>query len=880
MSRLDGLRHRIYVLLRGESYADEVRRELRFHRELDALAAEGNSLGNETYYREEVRAMTWQLWIDRVMQDARYALRSLRRTPGFTIAVITTLGLGVGVNASAFSLLERVFLKPPSGVVAPVELRRLYVDVADSRRGRLVWPYLQFPQFTAIETALGSRVALAGYSPPESTDVRTDHLRAPARRSHVTATYFELLGVKPARGRFFLGEEREIPVPTRVAVISDAFWHRAFGGSESVLGRNVKMGPDTYTIIGVAPPNFSGTDLDAVDVWLPANTHGEGGGIPGLPWYQSLTSWSVLGRVASGSLDTDIATVGTQTLRPIHIPGLYYDSTTRVLVGPIVQARGPAETPGEMAVATRVAGVAALVLLIAFANILNLTLLRSAERGREIAVRRALGVSTTRLIAQFVVETLILAAGGALGALAFAVWGSATLQRLVLPNVHWSGSSLDAPTLAFIIAACAIIGAASGIVPAIRSMRGPMSDSLKAGMRQGAYRSSRLRGALLATQVALSVVLLVGAGLFIRSLRTVEAIGVGYDMADQVFIRPSFDDPAAHVRELVTAIPEAATRLRRSPNVEAIGFSTIPPMQGASYRTIYVPGRDSLPRFHGDVGPSMNSVSPDFFRAVGLRIVAGRDFNASDGRGTPYVAVVSKAMAETYWPGESALGKCFMVLKRDGPCYTIVGVVADAHRHNIIEPPVLQYYIAIAQSGETPRDLIVRTRPSKVPAVIRDAEAILRPLVSNMTGLRARRLQDIIEPQLRPWRLGARLIGALGMLALVVAALGVYAVVAYGVSQRAHEMGVRVALGASRRNVLELVLGDGLRTIVLGLMAGVAVALALGRLVASLLFGVTPTDPTVMIASLVLLTVVGSIACLLPAWRASAIDPVATLRSE
>ena len=162
MSRLDGLRHRLYVLLRGESYADEVRRELRFHRELDALAAEGNSLGNETYYREEVRAMTWQLWIDRVMQDARYALRSLRRTPGFTIAVITTLGLGVGVNASACSQLERVFLKPPTGVVAPVEHRRLYVDVADSRRGRLVWPYLQFPQFTAIETALGSRGALAG----------------------------------------------------------------------------------------------------------------------------------------------------------------------------------------------------------------------------------------------------------------------------------------------------------------------------------------------------------------------------------------------------------------------------------------------------------------------------------------------------------------------------------------------------------------------------------------------------------------------------------------------------------------------------------------------------------------------------------------------
>lgn len=892
MSLFDGLRHRFYVLRRGEAYAAEVEREIRFHIELDALGqsaagrahrdaelAARRSLGNSTYVREEVRRMTTQLWIDRVVQDTTYALRGLRRSPGLTLAVVLTLGLGIGVNAAMFSLLDRVFLRPPAGVVDPGGVRRLYTELA-SGNSRLTWPTIEYPQYRAFRAAIAPSTTIGLFSSPESTSVRDGNGRITGRVSYVTSGFFSVLGVRAAAGRLITADEDPIETPTPVAVLSDAFWRRAFGGDRAVLGRRVAIKQRVFTVVGITAPAFTGIELSAADVWLPANSRDASAGYYGLAWYNSFGApFKVIVRPSTPAAEQQILTAGTNAIRPVEMKGLWYDPNIRFRSGPIVAALGPAPQQTEMIVATRVAGIALMVLVIACANVTNLLLLRAVRRRREIAVRRALGVSRGRLLEQLTVESLVLSlAGGAIAAL-FATWAGIALRRLVLPSINWATSAVDLRTITFVVGVSVMLGLITGLTPALQAMKPDLVESLKAGMRDAAYRGSKLRASLLAVQAALCVVLLVGAGLFLRSLDNVESIGVGYDTENRIFIRPAFDDPRGHSMELATALPEAARRLRAIDGVEAVAYTSVPPLQGASFRRIFLPDRDSIPQLPNDYGPSMAAVSPAFFRASGLRLVAGREFTDADQRSSTPVSIVGESMARLYWPGETAIGKCIMVLKRDR-CFIVVGVADDAHRRGIIEAPISQFYVPVAQGFDSPQDLIVLVRSGRGPAVTRAAEEILRPLVSEMVGVIARPFSSVLDRELRPWRLGASLFTALGILALVVAAIGVYSVVAYGVSQRVHEMGVRIALGAQMRNIIDLVLGDGLRIVAIGIAAGVVASLALGRFVASLLFGVVPGDPSILIAVVTLLCVVGAVACLIPAWRAARVDPVTALRAD
>lgn len=894
MSLFDGLRHRLYVLWRGDAYGREVERELSFHVELDTLGrsvggagerdaelAARRALGNSTYVREEVRRMTPQLRLDRIRQDATYALRGLRRAPGFTLAVVLTLGLGIGVNAAMFSLLNRIFLQPPAGVAAPGDVRRFYVELGNNaREGRLVWPSIEFPQYRALRAAVDSSITLGLFTPADSTALRVGDRRIPVRMSEVSSGYFAVLGVHAAVGRLIAPDEDAPETPSPVVVLSDAFWRREFGGDRGVLGRRVIIDRHPVTIIGVTPPDFTGVDIDAVDAWLPLSMHEAQGGMFGVPWYQSFGGGlHLLARPRTPAEEARFLSVATAAIRPVQIRGLVYDPAISVLSGPIIAGLGPSTTSPQVLVATRIAGVSLLVLIIAAANVTNLLLLRATRRRREIALRRALGVSRRRLLEQLTVESLMLAAAGGLVASVFTVWAGAALRRLVLPGVHWSGGAVDTRTVAFVAAISVALGLVTGLIPAFQAMKPDLVESLKAGMRDAAYRGSKLRGALLALQAALCVVLLVGAGLFIQSVDNVRSIGIGYDTRNRIFARPLFEDPRAHRQEIRTAIPDAAQRLRGIDGVVAVAYASVSPLQGASYYSLFLPGRDSLPRLPGDYGPAITSVSPSFFLATGRQVIAGRDFTDADRPGSAEVTIVSASLARLYWPGESAIGKCIMLMKRDR-CFTVVGVVADAHVRGLIEPLSTQLFVSIAQMQDTPAELAILTRPGRETAVARMAEQIVKPLVSEMVGFRVRTFESTLDGELRPWRLGATLFTALGVLALVVAAIGVYSVVAYGVSQRVNEMGVRIALGAESRDILDLVLADGLRGVAVGIAAGVGVALLLGRFVSSLLFGVLPNDPSTLIATVVILCVVAAVACLIPGWRATRVDPVAALRSE
>ena len=894
MSWLDGVRHRIHVLLNGERYARGVERELRFHTELDALSrstsdrqamdaelAAQRALGNATYYKEEVRRMTLTAWVDRIRQDTSYAMRGLKRSPGFTVAVVGTLGLGIGVNASMFSLLDRIFLRPPEGVASPNDVRRLYLEFdGGGGGGRFTASSMEPPQFRALQRAVSGSIALGAFTQPDSTTLRYAGARVDVRRSRVTPDYFKVLGVRATAGRLFGVEESDIAVPTPVAVLSDALWRRVFDADRSILGKRIAMGPTEFTVVGIAPPSFRGVDIDAADIWVPLNTFDGQIGMRGL-WYETFgVSLSVVARPTNPAEEERLVSAGTNAIRPVKIQYLHYDPTIRLLTGPLLEARGPGAQTSELTVATRVAGVSLMVLVIAYANVLNLVLLRATRRRREIAVRRALGVTRGRLIEQLTVESLLLASLGAIAAVLFSFWAGVALRRLVLPEVYWATGAVDARSAAFVGAIALVAGVVAGIVAAFHSMRSDLAGSLGAAMRDLSYRNSRLRSGLLVVQVALCLVLLVGAGLFIRSLDNVRSIGLGYQPKNVLVVSPGFDNPRGRDAEIGTAIPLVAARLESVAEVEAVAYTWIAPLDGASFQNVYLQGREA-PSLPGDDGTSQAYVSAGFFKTTGLRLVLGRDFTSSDQAGSQQVAVISESLARLYWPGETALGKCVTLGEPTGPCRVVVGVAADARRRARIEPTAGLIYVPIAQGGKVrPRNLIVRARPGQSATVLRATESVFRPLLRDMVGLQVVTLESYVEPELRPWRLGATLFAALGALALVVAAVGVYSVVAYGVSQRTNEMGVRIALGAQARDVVELVLSEGLRVVGSGIVLGAIVALALGRLVASLLFGVVPSDASVLIAAMTLLVSVGMIACAVPGWRAAKVDPATSLRAE
>lgn len=896
MSVLDGVLHRLRVLLRGEGYARETEREIRFHVELESLQQTHDglaqrdaelvarkTLGNVTYYREEVRRMTPIAWFDGLGQDLRYAWRGIRRSPGFAVTVIVTIALGLGVNAAMFSLLDHLLMQPPAGIARPNEVRRLYFEVSRQNEpgGRIAYDYFPYLDVRAITIAEDSGLAIAAYMEPDSVLVVDGKRQTAGLVSLASQKYFSVLGLRPALGRFFTHDEEQIEIPTRTVVISDAFWHRAFNADRRVLGRTIRFRQHPYVIVGVASPDFAGIDLDRADLWAPMNTAENSSGMPG-PWYESFAnSFRMIARLRAPGEERHVLDVATNAVRAVHIPHLVYDSTARVLTGPVVRALGPMKRDQEITVAARIGGVSVIVLLIAAANVANLLLLRATRRKREIAVRRALGVSQARLMRQLAVESTVLILLGGAAAAVLAIWVGAALRRLVMPHVVWAGGALDARTITFVVVTSLVIGVVTGLAPAAQAKRFDLAASLKAGTRDAAYQRSRLRSALLAFQAALCTILLVGTGLFVRSLGNMESVSTGYAEIDNVLlVRLMFDDEQRHTTEVAAALPGIAQRLATLDGVAAAAYASVSPLSGASFHELFLPGRAELPQISRDFGPSVTSVSPDYFRATGIAIRHGRSFAATDVATGPRVVIVSETMARAYWPGQDALGRCIVLDKRENPCSTVVGVAADAHRFQIIEQPVGQFYLPAAQDPGSAANLIVRVQGGRAIAVRRDIDQILRQALPNVASTSTKTMFDVLEPQLRPWRLGATLFAALGGLAVLVAAVGIYSVVAYGVSQRTHEMGVRIALGARASDILDVVLADSLGVVAVGIGIGIVSSLLLGRLVASLLFGITSSDPSVLIAAITGLCALGTIASLVPAWRATRVDPATTLRNE
>jgi putative ABC transport system permease protein len=881
-------------LRRGKLDA-ELAEEMRFHRnqlERDARAAGASAaearhsaarqLGNETVARESARERWSVPSLEAILRDTRYAFRGLARSPGFTATVAITLALGIGANVAMFGVVDRLMFRPLAYLRDPGTVHRVYWQWNDRTEARITRTGA-YRRYLDIRENTTSFSHFAAFSERDVAVGEGESSRE-RRIGAVNASFFSFFDARPALGRFFTPDEDVTPRGADVVVLSHDLWQSEFGGRD-VLGEILVVGDMRAQVIGVAPPGFNGVnDAAPPALWVPITSYAASTGTTDSRTYFSTYSWgwvNILVRrkpdvpVEDASADATRALLASwrsegqadPNLQPVDF------AKPRAIVAAVRPGAGPNPALEERTMVW-VSAVAVLVLLIACANVANLILARSLRRRREIAVRLALGVSRARLAMQSVIEcTLLALLGGALAVLV-AQWGGQALVRAP------AGMSVltDWRSLVVAFAVTLTIGLVVGLVPALLAGRsGDLAGSLRGGARTGARDGGRIRAALLVVQASLAVTLLVGAALFVRSLQAVKGMRMGYDAERVVLVNriirgmPMNDSTQIPLR---ARLLETAQSL---PDVEAAAWVNSAPFVSTSSTNVFVQGIDST----GRLGVfTYQATSPDYFRVMGTRILRGRGISAEDRLGAPNIIVLSESMARVLWPGRDALGACVVVWRADQPCRTVVGIAEDMVQNNLADGTRYHFYMPIEQFTRTWGNgmlLKLRGDPAEQGERVR---AELQRVMPGASYLTMRPLEGIVDVARRSWQLGATMFVAFGVLALVVAAVGLYGVIAYNVAQRTNELGVRVALGAQRAHLLRLVVGESVRFTLAGVGVGLVVATASGRWVQPLLFGQSARDPVVYGGVGLLMLAVALAASALPALKASRTDPASALRAE
>ena len=866
------------LLARRDTEA-ELDEELRFH--LDAEIAERvrrgmtpeaartsalRDFGGVSRFKEECRDAWGTRVIDELTRDARYGLRALRRAPAFTAVAVLTIALGVGAATTIYSVVQSV-LRPlpyhdPASLVAVVTTYRgkddatSALDFVDWRRASKT-----FSGIAAIET---DAMTLTGGGEPERLDAAS-----------VSASLFSILRVRPVAGRVFRAGEDSIG-SGRVVMLSEALWRRRFSGDTGVVGRAVTLDGNPYTVVGVLPTRVSypATADIYVPLVFPAEDLDEGN--------RGARYYDVVARLAPGATieqaRVEMRTIASR-LASAHPRS---DEGVSVRVAPLLD-----ETVGTFRSPLLVLlGAAGVLLLIACANVANLLLVRSAGRDGELAVRTALGAGRARLVRQLATEALVpFLVGGALGtALAalgtrwFAVAAAGTMPRL-------TGASVDRGALVFALVATLVTGVVFGVVPALRSARLGVSDTLRAVGRSnhGSIGRRRARTAIVGSEVALAVMLLVVAGLVVRSFRHLMAVDPGFRRDGVVTFRlelpdTRYGDPA----KLRAFAAQLDDRVRALPGVSASGRVLRAPLSEYNFNIGF--SVDGRPAETGVRRPAVQVriASPGYFEAMGIRLARGRTFSARDDAKAPQVVVINRAMARRYFDGEDPLGKRVWLgweedgVRRGG---AIVGIVDDVRQFGLDRPPEPELYLPYDQTPVGPMTVVARTSASP-DVVFAAARAAVRELDPDLPLFELSTLQRRFEESAARPRLYMALLAAFASVAVLLAAIGLYGVVSYAVRQQTHEIGIRLALGATRSDVARVVVGSSLKVTLLGAALGVLGALGVSRLLGALLFGVSPTDLQTYGAVVLLIVVVGVVASWTPARRATAIDPASALRSE
>jgi predicted permease len=899
MQGVGELWRRLKFFFRRGKFHRELDEEMQHHLDLStrAHAEEGESpeearfaarreLGNALRLQEESRDMWGWAVVDSLSQDLRYALRQLRRSPGLTAVITLSLALGIGANTTIFSVINAVMLR-----MLPVQNPERLVQIAyQGQRSNQAFvaegfSYPLFKElrkqnqvFTDMAAALPWGIAESGPEPAKWAG------------QLVSANFFSVLGVNAVAGRVFAVDEDKGAHP--VVVISYALWTRAFGRDPGAIGRKMRLGDMPFTIIGVAPAHFNGLDPGRpCDLWVPitmqpqVNDGCECGFLTRMPWLNLVGR--LRPRISPEQARADVDVLFQQIQHQADISSLSETQrkdffTQRIVVLPA--ARGTDYLRAEFSRPLfLLMGMVALVLVIACANVANLLLARASVRQREIAVRLALGSGRRRLVRQLLTESVLLALmGGALGVL-FAYWGSPLLVTLmaggrnpVTLDVH-----PDLSVLGFTLLVALATGIAFGLAPALRATRagaGPCFQSRSRNLA-GSRAGRSLGQALVVAQVALSLVLVIGAGLLVRTLHNLETFDAGFSRQGVLLfgIAPT----------LVGYKGEGLTQLYRQlqqslsllPGVRSASFSLVTPVSDGRWEeSISVEGY--TPQWHEDMDTDMNSVGPKFFDTLGTPLLTGRDFAPQDRPGSPRVAIINQALARRYFAGRNPLGqKLGWGWGKDKQEFEIVGVVGDAKYRNLREDMPPTAYLYALQTGLGDFTFAVRTaaNPSDLLPSIRD---LLRGLDSRLAPWDPRTLTEQVDQSLYQEKLISTLSSFFGALALILACIGLYGIMAYAVARRTNEIGVRMALGAQRGQILQMVLREALVLAAIGIAIGLPAAWAATRSISTMLYGLKATDPLTILAATLLTAAVAALAGYLPARRASHVDPMVALRYE
>ena len=832
--------------------------------------------------------------MDQLFKDLRFGIRSLLKRPGFTAIAVLTLALGIGANTAIFSVVNATLMQP-----LPVHDPERLVFVFNGPAGSV----FSYPDYAALRdqnNVFDGLIAWGGIAASLNSNDQTDLVNG----AIVTGNFFEVLGVRAQLGRTISSEDDKTPGAHPVAVISQGLWQRRFAGDPNVVGRQLLLNGNVFTVIGVLPGGFDGLQLGVVrDLYVPmmmqatmrpprASYSGEMN--PDLLQVRNNRWLFSVGRLKPGV--TAAQAQSTLAIIAKQLEEAYKVNQGRgISLSALSEGADPTTRQQLSSVARLLMAVVGIVLLIACANVANLLLARSSARTKEIAVRLAIGATRWRIVRQLLTEGVLLATLGGAAGLLLAWWVTRSFSAAPPPTGSLPITpqfSIDLRVLLFTLGLSLLAGIVFGLAPALRASRPALIPALKddAVAFFERTRTFNLRNLLVVTQVALSVVLLIGAGLFLRSLRQAQTIDPGFD-AEKIVNLPLNINLLRYTRtqgrEFYRQVVE---RVEAIPGVESASLARIAAVSGgSSVRSLLIEGRagsdnqfrsDSAGAAPGDdQSVSSNVIGSHYFQTMGIGLLQGRDFNAQDTEDHPRVVIVNEAFVRRHFPSEDPLGKRLSFNASEGPWREIVGVVRTSKYLSLGEAPTPIAYIPLQQNHETGMTLHVRTtvEPSSVAGAIRNE---VQSLEKNLPLGNPERMSERVANSLYAARMGAILLAVFGGLALLLASIGLYGVMSFAVSRRTREMGIRVALGARPGDVFRLVLRQGMTLVVLGLMLGLVGAVMVTRLLASFLYGVSTTDAVTFTAIPVLLMLVALLACYLPARKATKVEPLVALRYE
>ena len=805
-----------------------------------------------------------------LLKDLNYGMRMLAKTPGFTLVAVLSLALGIGANTTVFTLLDAIMLRS-----LPIENPERMVDIATLIPGNEPHYDYSYPAYSALRDGNQTLSGIVAYSDTNlglTAGDQTERIRGEI----VSANYFSVLGLHPVMGSAFAPDD-ERPGAQRVAVISEALWHRRLASDPAVVGKTITLNGRTFSIVGVTPKRFAGLRRGLqTDVWIALPHMADFEGNPKLMSSPNLSWLSLAGKLKPG-VTIEQAQSQITSLLPGVSEGARQDGNWRVVM---TRAAGGNEAyVAELSrPLTMLLLAVALILSIACANVAGLLLARARVRGKEIGIRLALGASRLRIVRQLLTESLLLAlAAGVLGLL-MAVWTSGLASGLltsegvelaidVSPNIR---------VLLFTLVISVLTVLLFGIVPALRASKLDLVPILKdSNATPASRRGPSLHSVLVVTQVTLSLVLLAGAGLFLRSFWKLQSIEKGFTGENVQAMSLNMELQGYDASRGKTFYPAALESLSSLPGIQSASLASALPVTAGGTR-IQLDANATRPSVNEEISMDIVSVSPRFFETMGLPLLRGRDFRHVDTEKSASVMIVNETMAKKFWPGIDPVGQTFY----DGDStYEVVGLARDTKYRNLREPPRMTFYLPLAQFYRPSMNLLMRTtgEPSQVVPAIR---ARLHTIEPSLTVFNIRTLQEHVGRSLYVERMESLLLTVFGILALTLTAIGIYGVIAYSVAQRTREVGIRMALGAQKKDVLKMILTQGLWLVIWGAVIGLVACYWLSRLVASQLYGVSAYDPLTLMSTVVVLIAVALVAAYLPARRATKVDPLVALRYE